>query len=101
MLTMETVVEATRQIMFDLHPRIGLNFGVLFVWVAVGTALYPFACYFMRWNGIRAKKLAAQREAEWHAKMEKETEQPSFLARVTTLGETAKSARRASIRDQA
>jgi hypothetical protein len=36
---------------------------------------------------MREKRLVAQKEAEWKKKMEKENEQPSFLARVTTLGE--------------
>ncbi|KAF2733711.1 hypothetical protein EJ04DRAFT_553156 [Polyplosphaeria fusca] len=88
---MHNIVELTRQILFDLHPRIGLNLGILFAWVAIDTALFPLCCYYMRWKTIREKKLTAQREAEWKAKMESENERPSFLARVTTLGE--KSAR--------
>lgn len=44
------VVEGSRQILFDLHSRIGLDFGVLIAWGAVNTALFPFACYFMRWK---------------------------------------------------
>ncbi|KAF2112255.1 hypothetical protein BDV96DRAFT_649061 [Lophiotrema nucula] len=90
---MHNIVEATRQTLFDLHPRIGLNFGVLFTWVAIDTALFPLCCYYMRWNTIRQKKLSAQREAEWKAKMEKEAETPSFLGRVTTLGERSNAAR--------
>ncbi|KAF2181570.1 hypothetical protein K469DRAFT_638291 [Zopfia rhizophila CBS 207.26] len=82
---MHNVVEVTRQIMFDLHPRIGLNFGILFAWCAVGTILFPFCCYYMRWRAAREKRLAAKREDEWKAKMNKEREEPSFLARVTTL----------------
>ncbi|KAF2463547.1 uncharacterized protein BDR25DRAFT_272967 [Lindgomyces ingoldianus] len=82
---MHNVVEVTRQILFDLHPRIGLNFGILFAWCAIDTALFPLCCYYMRWKTMREKRLAAKREAEWNAKMEKENEQPSFLARVTTL----------------
>ncbi|KAF1994476.1 hypothetical protein P154DRAFT_624685 [Amniculicola lignicola CBS 123094] len=84
---MHNIVEVTRQILFDLHPRIGLNFGIIFAWCAVGTVLFPFCAYYMRWKTIREKKMAAQRETEWQAKMEKERERPSFLARVTTLGE--------------
>jgi hypothetical protein len=44
------VVEGSRQIIFDLHSRIGLNFAVLIVWGVINTALFPFACYFMRWK---------------------------------------------------
>jgi len=38
----------------------------------------------MRWNTIRVKKNAAQKEAEWQKKMDKERENPSLLARITT-----------------
>jgi len=44
------VVEGSRQILFGLHSRIGLDFGVLIAWGAVNTALFPLACYFMRWK---------------------------------------------------
>ena len=44
------VVEASRQVLFDLHSRIGLDFGVLIAWGAVNSLLFPFACYFMRWK---------------------------------------------------
>ncbi|KAJ4370761.1 hypothetical protein N0V83_005283 [Neocucurbitaria cava] len=83
---MHHIVELTRSTLFDLHPRVGLNFGILFAWCAIGTLLFPVCCYFMRWNTMRVKKKAAQAEAEWHAKMEKEREAPSLLARVTTVG---------------
>jgi hypothetical protein len=79
-------VEATRQILFDLHPRIGLNVGILLAWCAIGSILFPFCCYYMRWNTMRVKRNAAKAEAEWKQKMEKQQEDPSFLARVTTLG---------------
>jgi hypothetical protein len=41
---LHNVVEASRQILFGLHSRIGLNFGVLFAWAAVNTALVSFLC---------------------------------------------------------
>lgn len=44
------IVEGSRQILFGLHSRIGLDFGVLIAWGAVNTTLFPFACYFMRWK---------------------------------------------------
>jgi len=83
---MHNIVELTRSILFDLHPRVGLNFGILFAWVGVGTMLFPLCCYYMRWNTARVKKNAARKEEEWHAKMEKEREEPTLLARITTLG---------------
>ncbi|RYN40973.1 hypothetical protein AA0112_g2455 [Alternaria arborescens] len=84
---MHNVVELTRSILFDLHPRVGLNFGILFAWVMVDTVLFPLCCYYMRWNTARVKKNSAKVEADWHAKMTKEREQPGLLARVTTLGD--------------
>lgn len=50
------VVEASRQLLFDLHSRIGLNVGILFAWTAVNTVLFPFCCYFMRWKSEREKR---------------------------------------------
>ncbi|KAF6785394.1 mnng and nitrosoguanidine resistance protein [Colletotrichum sojae] len=47
------VVEGARQILFDLHSRIGLNFGVLTAWVVVNTVVFVPACYFMRWKDER------------------------------------------------
>lgn len=83
---MHNIVEFTRSILFDLHPRVGLNLGILLAWCAVDTILFPLCCYYMRWNTARVKSNAAQKEAEWHAQMEKERETPSLMARVTTRG---------------
>ncbi|KAF1990753.1 hypothetical protein K402DRAFT_410194 [Aulographum hederae CBS 113979] len=44
------VVEGSRQILFDLHSRIGLNFGILIAWAAVNTAFFPLCCYWMRFK---------------------------------------------------
>jgi hypothetical protein len=73
---MHNIVEMTRSVLFDLHPRIGLNLGVLLAWCAVDTILFPVCCYYMRWKSARAKRDAAR----------KEREEPSRLARITTLG---------------
>ncbi|KAF2971401.1 hypothetical protein GQX73_g2131 [Xylaria multiplex] len=44
------VVQASRQIIFDLKSEIGLNVGVLLAWAVINTALFPLCCYFMRWR---------------------------------------------------
>lgn len=102
---MHNIVELTRSTLFDLHPRVGLNFGILFAWVAVGTMLFPICCYYMRWNTVRVKKNAAKAEADWQAQMDKERDTPSYLARVTTRGSRTDGPRRrdveASIRARA
>jgi hypothetical protein len=67
---MVIVVEATRGLLFDLHSRIGLNLGILIAWWAVNTALFPLACYYMRWKGARDARMAAEVKKQWIAKME-------------------------------
>ncbi|KZL73163.1 MNNG and nitrosoguanidine resistance protein [Colletotrichum tofieldiae] len=57
------VVEASRQLLFDLRSKIGLNFGILFAWAAVNTLLFPFCCYFMRWK-MEYEKRNAEREKD-------------------------------------
>jgi len=57
---LHNIVEATRTILFDVHSEIGLNIGILFAWVAVNTAFYPFCCYFMRWQTQKEKKKEAE-----------------------------------------
>ncbi|KAI0843394.1 MNNG and nitrosoguanidine resistance protein [Hypoxylon sp. FL0890] len=57
------IVQASRQILFDLHSEIGLNFGALFAWVAVDVCLFPLCCYFMRWRQERQRR-HAERGAE-------------------------------------
>ncbi|KAF1972187.1 hypothetical protein BU23DRAFT_569400 [Bimuria novae-zelandiae CBS 107.79] len=50
---LHSVVEGSRQILFDLHPRIGLDFGILLAWGAVNTAFFPICCWFQRWKTKR------------------------------------------------
>ncbi|KAL8694842.1 MAG: hypothetical protein Q9218_000601 [Villophora microphyllina] len=45
---LHNIVEASRSTLFQLHSRIGLNFGVLFVWCFINTALFPVCCYVLR-----------------------------------------------------
>jgi hypothetical protein len=58
------VVEASRTILFDVHSRIGLNFGILFAWAAINTALFPLCCYFQRWMMMRSKAKEAEGKDE-------------------------------------
>ncbi|KAL3474276.1 hypothetical protein BJX99DRAFT_231862 [Aspergillus californicus] len=44
------IVEALRTIIFGTHSRIGLDFGILFAWIAVSVAFFPFASFVMRWK---------------------------------------------------
>lgn len=46
----DLVVEGSRTILFDTHSRIGLDFGILFAWIGVSIALFPFAAIYMRWK---------------------------------------------------
>ena len=71
LLTTPTVVEASHQLLFDLHSRIGLNIGILLIWVVVNTILFAPACYLMRWEQQRAKAKEVQKEKEWLQAMSK------------------------------
>ncbi|KAJ5931012.1 hypothetical protein N7466_006505 [Penicillium verhagenii] len=44
------IVEALRTILFGTTSRIGLDFGILFAWIAASLAFYPFATLIMRWK---------------------------------------------------
>ncbi|CAI7624311.1 unnamed protein product [Penicillium bialowiezense] len=44
------IVDALRTILFGTHSRIGLDFGVLFAWIGISLAFYPFATYIMQWK---------------------------------------------------
>lgn len=50
---MKPVVEALRTILFGKHSRIGLDFGILFAWIAISILFYPFAAFIMRWKQKR------------------------------------------------
>jgi hypothetical protein len=75
-------VEATRSILFDLHSRVGLNFGVLITWWAVNTVVFPFACYVMRWKTMREVKLVEVKKAQWIEKMETHGRRESVFSKM-------------------
>jgi hypothetical protein len=58
------IVYASRTLLFGTRDRLGLNFGILTVWVVLGTVLFPFACWVMRWKSIKEKEKAAERKRE-------------------------------------
>ncbi|KAI1764864.1 MNNG and nitrosoguanidine resistance protein [Hypoxylon sp. FL1150] len=60
------IVQASRQILFDLHSEMGLNFGVLLAWCAVNLCLFPLCCYAARWKMERGRR-AAERDADSYA----------------------------------
>lgn len=66
------VVQASRQLLFNLHSRIGVNFAVLFTWVAINSFFFPFACYLMRWKGERERRLEQEKEKEWLTAMSRQ-----------------------------
>lgn len=68
---LHNIVEASHQIFFDLHSRIGRNFGVLFAWATVNTIVFPFACYLMRWKQVREYKLKQEKKERWLQEMAK------------------------------
>ena len=56
---LQQIVTASRTLLFGTtHSRLGLNFGILFAWCAVNSALFPVCCLYMRWKseGGKAKE---------------------------------------------
>jgi hypothetical protein len=50
------IVCASRTLLFGTNSWLGLNFGILTVWVVLGTILFPLACWVTRWKGIREEQ---------------------------------------------
>lgn len=53
---LHNIVQASRTILFDTRSEIGLNFGILFAWCAVNTAIFPLACLFAGWKMKKEEK---------------------------------------------
>ena len=47
-MTTCAVVEGSRQVLFGLHSRIGVDFGILIAWGVVNTLFFPICCWFQR-----------------------------------------------------
>lgn len=54
------IVQGSKTLVFGTKNTLGLNFGVLIAWVVVGTFLFPFACWVMRWKSIQDRQKAAE-----------------------------------------
>ena len=48
------VSRATRTILFSTRDQVGLNFGVLFGWIAVSFITIPLFTWFLRRRAVRA-----------------------------------------------
>lgn len=58
------IVEGSKTLVFGTKSRLGLNFGVLLAWVVVGSCLFPFACWVMRWKSVKDRRKAAELAAK-------------------------------------
>jgi hypothetical protein len=54
------IVYASRTLLFGTRDRLALNFGILSVWVVVGTMIFPGSCWVMRWKSIKEKEKKAR-----------------------------------------
>ncbi|KAI9890554.1 MAG: hypothetical protein M1814_003894 [Vezdaea aestivalis] len=64
---LHNISQGTRTILFGTHSKIGLNFGILFAWTAVGIVLFPFCNYAAKSRSLKAMrvvKVRRQREAQ-------------------------------------
>lgn len=50
---LHNIVEGSRTILFDTHSRIGLNFGILFTWVAINIIVFFPAAVIFRWKNTK------------------------------------------------
>lgn len=62
-MPMRQMVEASKTLILGTRSNLPMNFGILIAWAALGTIVFPFACWVMRWKGIETK-LSAEREAK-------------------------------------
>ena len=46
------MVEGSRYLLFGLHDRLGLDYGVLFAWGGVNSVIFPICCYFMKYKNV-------------------------------------------------
>lgn len=53
------IVQGSKTLVFGTKDTLGLDFGVLFAWVGVSTALFPVACWVMRWKSLKDRQKAA------------------------------------------
>ncbi|MCJ1291198.1 hypothetical protein MMC34_002741 [Xylographa carneopallida] len=53
---LHSIVEASRTLLFNLHSRLGVDFGILLAWVAVNSLFFPVCCYIMRWKSQKEKE---------------------------------------------
>lgn len=80
------IVEGSKTLVFGTRSQLGLNFGVLVVWVVVGTALFPVACWCMRSKAMKDRKRAAELEELVRSRASDTTLAPARVA----VGRTSK-----------
>jgi len=51
---LHSIVEGSRQILFDLKSNIAVDFGILIAWGVVNTLFFPLACWFLRYKKLHA-----------------------------------------------
>lgn len=54
------IVDASRALLFGTRSRLGLNFGVLVVWIVVATLAWIPSCYVLRRRVMKQKQAQAQ-----------------------------------------
>lgn len=63
---LHNIVEAARNILFDTHNRLGLNFGVLIAWAGINVICFFPAAVMFRWKNTKEQmKKVPQSKLRW------------------------------------
>lgn len=49
---LHSIVEGSRQILFDLKSNIAVDFGILIAWGVVNSLFFPLACWYLRYKNL-------------------------------------------------
>lgn len=60
-MPMRQMVDASKTLILGTRSNLSVNFGILIAWAALGTIVFPFACWVMRWKGIETR-MSTERE---------------------------------------
>jgi hypothetical protein len=79
------VVYASRTLLFGTRDRLAFNLGILIVWVAVGTIVFPVACWFKNWKTQKRNLVAFSGDKSLLNVKDRKMEPPSHGLGLTSI----------------